>query len=196
MDEAQGTMALISAIALGASCGLRIFVAPFVLALLAALGGLEAENISFIEQPAVAGGILVLLLAELGADKLPGVDQALDAAGIVLRPLWAAGIVIALAPGGSLLMAAVSAALLALFASLGKARLRVELRALFAGDRVAGAISPLLSLLEDVIVAGAVLGALLVAPVGFGLVFATAFVWHIAAAIAARAQWGGREAAA
>lgn len=189
MDDTFDSMALIGAMALGASCGLRIFVAPFVLSLMATLGALQNDTISLIESPWVTLAALVLLLIELGADKLPGIDAALDAAGLVLRPLWAAGLVLALASGESVLLGAISAALLALFASLGKARLRIELRNLFASDPAGGAISPLLSLLEDVIVAAVVLGALLFAPVGFGLVFATAFVWHIAAAVAARKRW-------
>lgn len=192
MGDAFGSMALLGVMALGASCGLRIFVAPFVLALMAVLGGIEAESVSFIESPIVAGVALLLLLVELGADKLPGLDFALDAAGLLLRPLWAAGIVLVLGSGDAVLIAAISAALLALFTSLGKARLRMELRALFAGDVAGNAIAPLLSLLEDVLVAAAVLGALMFEPLGFGLVFAVAFVWHGAAAFAARVHWSDR----
>jgi hypothetical protein len=184
------SLAILGAMALGASCGLRIFVAPFVLSLMVALGALEADRISLLESPWVTLAILALLLLELGADKIWGLDQALDAAGLVMRPLWAVGIVIAVAPAGEpVAMAAVSAGLLALFASLGKARLRLELRSLWASESAVTAVSPLLSLVEDVIVAGAVLGAMLFPPVGFGLMLSVAFVWHLAAALAARWRW-------
>jgi hypothetical protein len=184
------SLAILGAMALGASCGLRIFVAPFVLSLMVALGALEADRISLLQSPWVTLAALGLLLLELGADKIWGLDQALDAAGLVMRPLWAVGLVLAVAPVGEpVAMAAVSAGLLALFASLGKARLRLELRGLCAGESAATAVSPLLSLVEDIIVAGAVLGAVLLPPVGFGLVLSVAFVWHIAAALAARWRW-------
>jgi hypothetical protein len=184
------SLAILGAMALGASCGLRIFVAPFVLSLMIALGALEADRISLLQSPWVTCVALGLLLMELGADKIGGLDQALDAAGLVMRPLWAVGLVLAVAPAGApVAMAAVSACLLALFASAGKARLRIELRQLCVGEGAASAVAPLLSLVEDVIVAGVVLGAVVFAPVGFGLMLSVAFVWHLAAAVASRWRW-------
>jgi uncharacterized membrane protein len=75
----DGLGAAFCAAALGASCGLRIFLAPFVCALFAALGQFEGGGGSWASSPLVVLAATLLLLAELGADKVDGVDHALDA---------------------------------------------------------------------------------------------------------------------
>jgi hypothetical protein len=173
---------LLGAVALGASCGFRIFLAPFVLSLLGVLGALP-DGPALASSPWVALAAMALVLIEVGGDKLRGFDHALDAAGLVLRPAWAAALVLGFAPTGTGLIPSVVAAGMALLVGIGKTRLRIESAARGTWQ------APLVSLMEDV--ASAVLVAVaLVAPlpalVGWGLVGTAAHLW---ATLLGRRRW-------
>lgn len=185
----DGLGAALCAAALGASCGLRIFLAPFVCALVALLGQLEGGTAgAWFASPLVVVAATLLLLAELGADKVDGMDHALDAAGIVLRPLWAASLTVALVPQAPWAWAVAAGALAGALA-IGKARLRLEARASLRDTAAGGAVGPVLSLAEDVGVAGLVLVSLAVPPVGLvSAGFGAAFL-HGSASAVRRRRW-------
>ncbi|MEZ4236584.1 MAG: DUF4126 domain-containing protein [Myxococcota bacterium] len=184
----DGLGAALCAVALGASCGLRIFLAPFVCALVALLGQFETGSASWLGHPAVAALAILFLLAELGADKVDGLDQALDAAGIVLRPLWAAALTHALIPAAPVAWPIAAAAMAAALA-FGKARLRLEARASLSESSARGVVGPLLSLAEDVGVAGLVLAALALPVVGLAGAGISAAFLHGSASAVRRRRW-------
>lgn len=184
--ESLGGLTVLGVAALGASCGLRVFLAPFVCCLLAALGAVEVPSTSWIGSSASVGLAALFLLVEVGGDKLPGVDQALDAAGLVLRPAWGVGVVLALVQGAPAIGACLFAAAGALILGLGKARLRAESRDLFAETQGRSAVRPMLSLLEDVATSVGVLGAVIWGPLGLGVLALVAVSLHLAAWLARR----------
>jgi hypothetical protein len=184
-------------VVLGASCGLRIFLAPFVIALLAALGGIATDTPAWMASPWAAGVAAALLLAEVAGDKVAGVDQALDAAGLVLRPAWAVGIVLVTAPADGALLASAVAGAGALAIGVGKARLRTEARDAFSGDSGVGAVvCPVLSLVEDLVAASTVLGAVVMAPLGAMGAGIVAIGLHVAGLLLHRWRWRAQIAAA
>lgn len=184
-------LTLLGSVVLGASCGLRVFLAPFVLCLLAVLGGPAADLPGWIGSPVTAAVVLVFLLIELGGDKVVGVDQALDAAGLVLRPLWAVGIVVATVSSFTVPAAAV-AGIAALGIGLGKARLRTEAREEYRGN----VVSPVVSLVEDLVAGVLVLAAVWMAPLGAVGIVAVGVGLHVAARVLHRRRWQALTAAA
>jgi len=112
----------------------------------------------------------------------------LDAAGIVLRPLWAAALTAALVPAAPVAWS-VAAGALACALAIGKARLRLEARASLGETRVGGAIGPLLSVGEDIGVAMLVLVALALPPVGLAGAGFGAMVLHGSASAVRRRRW-------
>jgi hypothetical protein len=174
---------LLGVVALGASCGLRIFLAPFVACLLALLGATE-HGPQIASSPWAALGVTGLVLIEVALDKLRGFDQALDAAGLVLRPAWAAAIVVGFAPPELAIAPALLAGALALLVGTAKTRLRLE-----AGRDAVTWRGPALSLVEDAVSAGLVALAL-VAPTPAILGWcAVGLVGHLAASVVARRRW-------
>lgn len=176
------------AAALGATAGVRVFLAPFVCGLVALLSALDGGGSGWAASPWVAVAAGGLLLVELGADKVHGLDQALDAAGIVFRPLWAGALTLILAPGAPFAWA-VTAGALACALGIGKARLRIEARAAFADSSVRGAVGPALSLAEDVAAAALVLGALAVPVLTLVSIAAGALFVNAIASSAKRRRW-------
>jgi hypothetical protein len=177
-----GSSVVLGAVALGASCGLRIFLAPFVLSLVGLLGALETGP-DLLRSPWVALAATGFVLIEVAGDKFRGIDQALDAAGLVLRPAWAAALVLLFVPGGDALAPAAVAAASALLVGVGKTRLRIE--ATVRGTWQA----PTWSLVEDVTSAALVAVALVapaVALVGWG---AVAVFVHGVATVLGRRRW-------
>ena len=184
--DTLGGLTVLGIGALGASCGLRVFLAPFVCCLLASLGAIDLAAVSWVGSPVSVGLASALLLVEVAADKLPGLDEALDAAGLVLRPAWAVGVVLALGAGGVAIGTCVAAGAGALVLGLGKARLRAESRDVFAEGEGSGAVRPMLSLLEDVVASVAVLGAVVAPPLGVAALALAAGALHLAAFVARR----------
>ncbi|MEQ1568902.1 MAG: DUF4126 domain-containing protein [Myxococcota bacterium] len=168
------------AAALGATTGLRIFLAPFVLALVATLGALPHAP-GWLTSPAVAAAVAALVVAEVAGDKLAGFDHALDAAGLVLRPAWAAGVVFAFDPaaGG----AAGLAAAVSFLVGLGKTRLRVESEARGAWQ------APIESLALDLLAAALVALALAWPAAGLACTAAAGVGLHGVASALGRRRW-------
>lgn len=121
--DVSGLWVIVGALVLAASTGLRVFVAPFVLVFIGALDGLQGP-----ETPMFAALAALLALAEMALDKVRGMDESLDAAGLVLKPIWAVAVVAWQVPLEDTLWLGAIAAALSLGVSLGKARLRLQAR--------------------------------------------------------------------
>jgi hypothetical protein len=146
--DASGWMAVLSGVVVAAACGLRAFMPLLLLGLAARLGlvGLEREAAWLASDHALLA-LAVATAVELAADKIPVVDHALDAVGVVLRPAaaWLAGFALLQdwpSPWGPLAALALAGAALGVQAA--KAKLRLGSTALTAGHG-----NPILSALED-----------------------------------------------
>src|SRR5712691_1094566 len=151
--HASQWLAIGAGIALAAACGLRAFLPLLVLGL-AARGGLIdlAHPVGWLSSDPALIALGVATVLELAGDKIPVVDHALDAIGLVLRPASAFLASYALlihwpAPWGQ--AAALLLALMALAIQGAKAKLRLGSTAL-----TLGAFNPLVSVVEDVVSLG------------------------------------------
>lgn len=186
-------LALASGIAIAAACGLRAFLPLFAVGLAARFGHLQLHHGSewLAGTPALwALGTAAAL--EIVADKVPIVDHALDAIGMVLRPLAAAAGAFAVLggwgePWAGLISLALAGGALAVQGAKAKARLGSSALTL-------GHANPLLSTAEDVTSVGLLVTALLVPVLGLVLV-AVLLVW-LARAIGRRARTRAGEARA
>jgi hypothetical protein len=155
--------ALLSGVAVAASCGLRAFLPLLVLGLAARAGVIELRGGSEWlagDLALVAFGIATVL--EIVGDKIPVVDHALDAVASVLRPAAAWLATFALLSGWPTPWAQIAA--------LVFGTLAFTLHGLKAGVRLGSTVTTLgvgnivLSLLEDVValllLAGVVFGSL------------------------------------
>ena len=80
-------VALLSGIAVAASCGLRAFLPLLVLGLAARAGLIELhEGVRWLASDLTLTALWVATIVEIAADKIPVVDHALDAVATVLRP--------------------------------------------------------------------------------------------------------------
>jgi Domain of unknown function (DUF4126) len=178
--DVSGLWVIIGALVLGATCGLRVFVAPFALVLIGALDGLQGPEST--PLTVLAAG---LALAEMVLDAT-GWDETLDAAGLALRPLWAVAVVAWQVPLDDALWLGAIAAALALAVGSGKARLRL------AAER---SLVLRWSLVEDAAAVVLVVAALYspyVAAVGLLVVLV---LIHRGAHRLARLKWGDRDGA-
>ncbi len=150
--------AVILGTALAATCGLRAFLPLLAIGVLGATGKLElAESFQWMSSPVAMACFGTAVVFEVAADKVPGIDHALDVAGTVVKPMAAAvasasmvtdidpllGVVLGLIVGGTLAEAV----------HLVKAKVRVASSAL-----TVGIANPVVSVIEDVT---AVLGTIL-----------------------------------
>lgn len=167
-------LALLSGVAVAASCGLRAFLPLLALGLAARAGLIELRG----SAAWLAGDLALIALGvaavlEIVADKIPVVDHALDAVGTVLRP--------AAAWLGSFAVLSGWHAPWAQLAALVLGTLALTVHGLKSGVRLGstattlGAGNPLLSLLDDaltlLLIAVAVFASLAV------LVFIPVAVW-------------------
>ena len=153
-------LALASGIVIAATCGLRAFLPLFAIGLAGRLGWLSLHaSVRWLQDDLALIALGVATLAEIAGDKIPAVDHALDAVGLLVRPLaeifgsyvvlqgwpqpWAS--LLALALGG-----------LALGVQGAKAKARIGSSAVSLG-----LANPVLSLVEDLLaLAGAALAVL------------------------------------
>ena len=171
-------LAVAGGVALAASCGLRAFLPLLVLGLAARLGLFQpSPQAAWLGQDLALLALGVATVLEIAADKIPVVDHALDAVGLVVRPVaaWVAGGAVANgwpSPWGQGL--AVALALIALAVQGLKAKVRLGSTGL-----TLGAANPLVSALEDAIALGLALAGLL-APllVIAGLVALVLLAWR------------------
>ncbi len=145
------------ALSFAALTGVRAFVPPLVATcLLMADRGPE-----FGAEPLVSAGVLVLLTldtVEFFADKIPTIDHMQDVLGTFVRPMMGGltAVLVMKLSGGSLSLfpALIMGGLAALFVHGLKAGARVVSTA-----TTGGAVNPVLSFLEDMLVAGLVVAA-------------------------------------
>ncbi|MEW6336203.1 MAG: DUF4126 domain-containing protein [Acidobacteriota bacterium] len=154
--------ALAAGIVLAAAAGLRAFLPLAGLAWAARLGFVSLnQGFSWLGADTAVAALTVAVLFELLGDKIPAVDHALDAVGVLVKPL--AGMVVIAASVASLppfwaaVLGIVAGAPLAGGIHLVKAKGRV-----LANLATLGFAAPLISLVEDIAGAILVVTALLV----------------------------------
>lgn len=160
MDMSQW-LAIGAGVALSAACGLRAFL-PLLVLSLASRSGLVglSPNVAWLTSDAALIALGVATVLELAADKIPVLDHALDAIGVVLRPAaaWLATYALLIhwpTPWGQIV--ALALALIALAIQGAKAKVRLGSTALTLGTA-----NPLVSIVEDVIALGMAAAALVV----------------------------------
>ncbi len=172
MEFAHVLVMILMAVSLSAAAGLRAFLPLFAISLLSITGHIQlAQGFSWLStsEAAIVFGVAVLL--EILADKVPVLDNALDATGLVVKPLAAALLSTSLITGMDPLLAMVLGLIIggtvAGTVHLGKAQLRAGSTMLTAGTG-----NPVLSVIEDgisifgtalAIIAPVLIGALVLA---------------------------------
>jgi uncharacterized membrane protein len=156
-------LALASGIVIAATCGLRAFLPLLALGIAARVNLLPlASSLRWLESDLALVALAVATLAELAADKVPILDHALDAVGMVVRPAAAAfGSFVVLhgwpEPWGALIALVLGGLALGVQGAKAKVRLGSTVVSL-------GHANPVLSMIEDLVaLAGTVLA--LVVPV-------------------------------
>jgi hypothetical protein len=135
-------------VVLASACGLRAFLPLWVLGLMARAGVVHLSGRAvWLSHDFALIALGVATLVEIAADKIPVVDHALDAVGMVVRPMagWFASYALFHdwpTPWGQ--GAALVLAFVALGVQLAKAKLRLGTTALTLGHA-----NPVVSLLED-----------------------------------------------
>lgn len=150
--------AIVMGLALAATCGIRAFLPLFALSLLALLGKVElGSSFLWLGTPTATVCFGVAVVLELLGDKIPAVDHALDAAGVLVKPVAAtvasASLVTEFDPMLAVVLGLITGGVAAEGIHLTKAKARV-LSTAFTGTIA----NPFLSVLEDI---AAVLGVIL-----------------------------------
>jgi hypothetical protein len=167
-------LAPLAGIAVAAACGLRAFLPLLLLGLAARAGIVQLhEGARWMSGDVALTALAIATVVEILGDKVPVVDHALDAIGMVLRPLAAsfgayAALVSWPTPWGQL--AALALGALAVGVHLAKAKVRIGSSALTLGSA-----NPLISLFEDVLSLALVALAIL-APIAILALVAAAIV--------------------
>jgi Domain of unknown function (DUF4126) len=145
-----GLTSLLSAFGLSTAAGLNAYLPLLVVGLLGRYTNLIhlSEPFSLLSNPVVLLLVAVLALLDFVGDKIPAVDHALHAAGLIIAPI--AGAILFMAANGqagavSPLLAAICGVLLA----GGTHSARATARPL-ATVGTAGLANPVLSFIEDV----------------------------------------------
>lgn len=150
MDIAQAVFIILMAVSLSACAGIRAFIPPLAVSLLALSGHITlAPGFEWMGRWEVALVFGLAAVVELLADKYPGVDHALDAAGIVLKPavgaLLASSMITGMDPLTAVCLGIIVGGGTAGLVHVGKAKLR-----LLSSSFTAGMANPVLSTLEDI----------------------------------------------
>jgi uncharacterized membrane protein len=151
MDVAQLIFVILMAISLSACTGIRAFIPPFAISLFAMTGHITlAPQFSWMGRWEVAAIFGVAMVCELVADKYPGVDHALDTAGLFIKPalgaLLASSVITGVDPVLGLCIGIILGGGVAGVVHAGRAKLRL-LSTSFTG----GMGNPVLSLVEDAV---------------------------------------------
>ena len=174
-------MAIGMGLALAATCGIRAFLPLFVVSVLAWTGKVElGDAFTWMGTPGAMICFGTAVLAELVGDKIPAVDHALDAAGVVVKPVAAtlatASMVTEFNPMLAVALGLMTGGVAAEGVHLTKAKARLMSTA-FTGSIA----NPILSVLEDIAsfigVIMAVLVPFLVLGGAFGFVLAV-WLWR------------------
>jgi len=151
MDVAQLIFVILMAISLSACAGIRAFIPPFAVSLFAMTGHVAlAPQFSWMGRWEVAAIFGVAMVCELVADKYPGVDHALDTAGLFIKPalgaLLASSVITGVDPVLGLCIGIILGGGVAGVVHVGRAKLRL-LSTSFTG----GMGNPVLSFVEDAV---------------------------------------------
>ena len=177
MEFADVLVMILMAVSLSAAAGLRAFLPLFAISLLSLTGYIQlAQGFSWLSstEACIVFGAAVLL--EILADKVPILDNALDATGLVVKPMAAAllstSLITGMDPLLSMVLGLIIGGTVAGTIHLGKAQLRTGSTVL-----TAGAGNPVLSVIEDGI---SILGTgfAIIAPVVIGI-GVLAFIWWL-----------------
>lgn len=168
--------AVLMGVALAACAGLRAFLPPLALSLLALSGHITlAPGFAWLARPEVAAVFGVAAILEILGDKYPGLDHFLDAAGLIVRPLAGALVASSLSTGIDPLLGLVLGIILGAGAAGAVTLAKAKLRLLSSGV-TAGLGNPLLSFLEDgASLTGTLLGV--IAPLLAGLLALGGLGW-------------------
>ncbi len=151
--HASAWLAVGTGVALSAACGLRAFLPLLVLGIAGRIGFVTlAPAVAWLSGDAALIALGVATVLELAADKIPVLDHALDAIGLVVRPAaaWVASYALLIhwqKPWGPVV--AVALALIALGVQGAKAKLRLGSSALTLGTA-----NPWVSMVEDALAFG------------------------------------------
>ena len=154
MDPVHTVIAVLLGLTLSATCGLRAFLPLGIVSGLGLGGLLELpEALTWMASPITLVCFAVATVGELVADKVPVVDNAMDAFGTFLRPIAGALVGGAILGGADPLVACVfglaGGTLVAGATHAGKATVRAG-----STSTTAGTANPVLSVLEDATVIG------------------------------------------
>ncbi len=185
---------LLAALGLSSTAGLRAYLPLLALGIASDITGANGEpliplqqNFQFLGSPLAIGILVLLVLVEIGADKIPVLDHVNDAVHTIIRP--AAGALIMAGTQNSLsdtstIVAAIVGAVLALATHGVKAGTRAATTA-----TTAGAANPVVSLVEDVVSIIVILLLVLAPVIGFiALVGLLVVMWKLFSAIFRRVR--------
>jgi uncharacterized membrane protein len=179
MDVMQIVLVILMAVSLSAAAGLRAFIPPLAISLLAQAGYITlAPGFEWMARWDVAAIFGIAAVLEIVADKFPGVDNFLDAAGLIVKPaagaLLASSIITGMDPMVSLILGLIVGAGTAGTIHVAKAKLR-----LLSTGLTGGVGNSLLSWLEDVLaLAGTALGYLLAPLAALGVILLLFWLWR------------------
>lgn len=179
MELAQIISIILIAISLSACAGIRAFLPPLALSLFAMAGHITlAPNFSWLATWEVATIFGIAAVLEIVADKIPGVDNLLDAVGLVVKPLAGAllttSIITGMDPVLAVALGIIVGGGIAGTVHLGKAQLRLASTGL-----TGGLANQFVSWFEDgLVVMGLVLGFLLPWLVAAVVVVLCVFIWR------------------
>ncbi len=148
VDPAFG---LLLGLSLAATCGLRAFLPLLCIGIAGAMGKVElADAFQWMATPAALFCFGTAVVLEVAGDKVPAVDHALDALGVVVKPTAAAVAMASMIqefdPLLALVLGLIGGGVTAEVVHLAKAKARV-LSSTFTGTLA----NPFLSLAEDVV---------------------------------------------
>ena len=151
MNGSDTLFIILMAVSLSACAGIRAFLPPLAVSLLALGGYIQlAPGFSWMADPLVAGAFALAAVIELVADKFPGVDHALDTAGLVLRPLagglLTTSLITGMDPALSLCLGVIVGGSMAGIMQAAKGSVRV-----LSSATTGGLANPLVSWVEDVV---------------------------------------------
>jgi len=149
MDAGQFIFVILMAVSLSACAGIRAFVAPLALSLFAMTGHITlSPQFSWLASWEAAAIFGLAVVIEIVADMYPGVDHALDAAALVIKPamgaLMASSVITGIDPLLALCIGIIVGGTTAGVVHVGHAKLRL-LSTTFTG----GLGNPILSFIED-----------------------------------------------
>lgn len=149
MDVGQLIFVILMAVSLSACAGIRAFIPPLALSLFAMTGYITLNpQFAWLARWEVAAIFGLAVIIELVADKFPGVDHALDTAGLVIKPalgaLLASSVITGVDPLLALIIGIIVGGGTAGIVHVGRAKLRL-LSTAFTG----GMGNPVLSYVED-----------------------------------------------